>query len=457
MQFSSAGSSCSVVERDQADLPVLVVIGRSGVGKSTLLNYLGGLQENDLCYFNTGESSSGITERTEAKKIRWRGTGSQFIVVDTPGLNDPQDRDKEIASDIVTFIRDRFQHRKITLFLFLHKYEDVRFNFKTLKMYHYMFGDIFWDHLMIEITWWSHDPDSERRRLMRRRQGMHTRESTTTKLIEYIKSQTRIPADHTLPFVFIDPIYDKDYYQEFIQYFDLSQQRNIEHKQNLEQEKVRQKLFFGSDDGFSCSDNCKSVVPSQTQGPIIMDHLESVTKSEGTLLTLSCIVPIPLDGQSEQCNDNCKSGWTINGTIVENKYLEIKEHSSGYMKLINLNIGALSKNKHQGSYQCVSKHCTNTGECASIESDVKIAVNIRRTSPKIKVFDKYVSKFHCKQELLQDDTVDKIRFSIKRINRRTGNTFTLQENDFESFHTEKTVGSYEGIFDNRYQSFEVSS
>jgi len=277
------GSSCFVDKTDPADLPVLVVIGRSGVGKSTLLNYLGGLSENDTCNFNTGEDSEGVTEVAVAKKLSWRGNGPQFIVVDTPGLNDPQGLDQAIASNIVTLIRDRFQDRNITMFLFLHKHTDNRFNFKALRMYHYMFGNIFWNHLMVEVTYWSHDPISARRRRKRKSYGMHTQESTTAKLMEYIKEQTRVTENRTLPFVFIDPIYDSPYYQDELQYFSVSERINISNTQYFELEKVRQKLFDGSGDGFSCSGNCKSVLPNQSQGAVIVDHKENLTKSEGKI------------------------------------------------------------------------------------------------------------------------------------------------------------------------------
>ena len=248
------------------DLPILVVIGESGVGKSTFLNYIAGLNESDNgCNFKVGESdpTRGLTQETSARKVKWLGRGREFIAVDTPGLRDPMgtDTDKFRIKDIVTFIKDGLKPRKIAMFLYLHKATLTRFNFHYLKMFHYMFGDVFWSHLMLEVTWWPHDTRSSRRR-QRKRKFLPDRATAKENLNGLIRNLTKIPTGISVPVVFIDSIYDP------LDYIDDSETERdkIAQIQRSQVKALEHKLFDASVIGFQCLTCNYDFIPGRSGG-----------------------------------------------------------------------------------------------------------------------------------------------------------------------------------------------
>ena len=295
---------------DNTDLPVLVVVGEVSVGKSSFLNYISDQHgDYDPCGFKT--SPVGISDDPVAKKVRWRGTRDDLIVVDTPGLTDPQGsgQDRKIIKNIVNYLRDGLEGRKITTFLFLHKFSGrSKFNFKHLNMFHYMFGDVFWDHLVVEMTYWGHSP------LELRRRGMVTQEVAAKEVNRLISNVTSIPEGLTIPVTFIYPIFNPDDYLDYSN----KTQESIISKQNKEVLKMWNIVFNQPKVGFTCLETCNEVIPPDDMIGPMSRNPSSMTEVQSTELNLKCTFYKHMDESSDRsCDQSCNPGWTFNGTELD--------------------------------------------------------------------------------------------------------------------------------------------
>ena len=90
-----------------------MVIGESGLGKSTLSNFISGQVEHEPCGFETGAKAdlSSVTKHVTARRVRWRGIGKYFTIVDTPGFDDPQgeDADRSYLKELHDLLENQLQ------------------------------------------------------------------------------------------------------------------------------------------------------------------------------------------------------------------------------------------------------------------------------------------------------------------------------------------------------------
>ena len=172
----------------EVDLPKprLVVIGATGVGKSTISNFLLGCTEDCLsekfktCYGGascTKEASYGIGMYSGwpsrlffflLKLIiryfssgNWMGTGQNFTVVDTPGFGDSDGQEAELIDSMVKFLKNEVKETNIFLLLFNGANQRVHSGLhRTLRDLELMFGHKFWSHVMLGFTFWRFDQRS---------------------------------------------------------------------------------------------------------------------------------------------------------------------------------------------------------------------------------------------------------------------------------------------------------
>ena len=409
-----------------------MVIGESGVGKSTFLNFISGLDESHPCNFKAGESdpTQGLTTQTVAKKVKWKGNGREFIAVDTPGLDDPlgEETDGKRIRNIIEFLQNGLDGRKITTFLYIHKGTKTRYNFHYLRMFHYMFGDRFWDHLCIEVTWWKHTRPAYKERAKGKRVGFENETNAAEKLNKYIQETTNAPNNFEIPIVFIDPMFDLENFE----YLPKNLSDIIMAPQNMGEEKLHDRLFHSNLGGFKCLNCNADFIPhgrGKSTRPIITLKQTSIQVIRSTSLKLTCLVPILF--VTSNCSTTCKSGWTFNnGSSVKDLDGNLATTKSGFMERNELRMSRLQK-EDIGKYRCIARHC-RSNHCKETLSEIPISVEVIESPPMIMVEDSKGLSFKCKQETMNgfNGTIPMV---IKRVNENK--TYLLNQLDFENFMT----------------------
>jgi predicted GTPase len=78
---------------NQNEIPVVIVIGATGVGKSTVCNVLSG--DTSRTKYPESADIKPETFKTTIEEVYWFGEESndKLLLIDTPGLGDPQNKD----------------------------------------------------------------------------------------------------------------------------------------------------------------------------------------------------------------------------------------------------------------------------------------------------------------------------------------------------------------------------
>jgi len=164
----------------------LVIIGKTGVGKSALANALVGrhpigsykTEIKDLkfdcgCFKpKTFTDGKAMTTKTCYDTNHWIGNNSTedniVTIVDTPGFGgygkSDQSLEKEHAhiEGIVKVLKNDFKY--VNTFVIAFKEDETRVTREVADMvmvFKNMFGDEFWNHVVIEITHWSHSKGAD--------------------------------------------------------------------------------------------------------------------------------------------------------------------------------------------------------------------------------------------------------------------------------------------------------
>ena len=202
---------------DLSESPRIVILGATGVGKSSLANVLMGRDKNykgkgfkNGCFKVLGLNNMGesITKKACIDQGNWLGnhTMPKFTMIDTPGFgNDLEEEEKTIES-LVNVLKDEI--RFIHAFIISFKQQDNRMTASLRNMiglFQKMFGDHFWKNAILEATHWNYHDHSVKMRAL----------SDPPILENWWKDQfnnlfaKEYELNYSIPAVFIDTYYNK--------------------------------------------------------------------------------------------------------------------------------------------------------------------------------------------------------------------------------------------------------
>ena len=294
---------------DYSKLPVVVVIGVTGTGKSTFCNYLSGYSEEHSSGYKSGTpvDGSSVTKTPIAKKVQWLGTGEEFFLIDTPGLGDPSGTaaDREQFKEVIRFLKNEVKH--INVLIHVVKGTDTR-DLKHLKqnlrILKFMFGDSLKDNLVNEVTFWSHyDKPKEERDNFRHRKNLEHQK---------LFNDTNV----SVTTFFIDPVdaLPRNLKQVKLEQYDKTPGSWTTQLQELE----ALKTFIWNQQPFSCQETCdyaEELFGTRSPFPTIKsgDQYGAVRVTAGKVLQIDCLVAALL---IESVNPR-RISWYYNDTIIK--------------------------------------------------------------------------------------------------------------------------------------------
>jgi len=251
---------------DRYPSPRIVILGATGVGKSSLANVMVGRDKNfnganfrDGC-FKVSAGLDSITKKTCADQGYWLGdvNKERFTVIDTPGFGDRLLAEEKTIENLVTTLRD--QIRYVHVFIIAFKQNDNRMTNSLrsmISLFEKMFGKKFWDNAILEATHWNHGEDAERIRMDS--DPSITQKFWTDEFNRILKNEYSLEND--LKSVFIDTFYHQE----------------SEHETEVFLNNSQKLLDFAlSRDPFECKD----IEIALTEIRQLQNHIDSLVREE---------------------------------------------------------------------------------------------------------------------------------------------------------------------------------
>ena len=181
----------SDLEKDQARKNGFILCGKTGTGKSTLLNAI--LGEEIAVVKKSAES---VTQKTTVYYYKLRND-KMISILDTPGLMDPKALNNPNIDNVhLDDIRDTIRAEKIEIkgIIFLRNFQNERFDSteqEALINYNKIFPlKDFWNHIVVIFTHYFADPDGDTEEEMKK-----IKDSSNRKILGQIMDKVKNVSD----------------------------------------------------------------------------------------------------------------------------------------------------------------------------------------------------------------------------------------------------------------------
>merc|ERR1719229_883869 len=217
LMLLSTSDGEGIDNESQYPSPRIVILGATGVGKSSLANVLLGRDRNyngsgfqDGCFRVSPKFTTGVTKATCADTGHWSGNprNAEVTVIDTPGFGSDLVQEQQTIESLVEVLKTDI--RWVHTFVIAFRQQDNRLTASLqgmISLFEKMFGSQFWQNTILEATHWHWDERNVGYRELS--DPPVTKEFWTSQFNQIIREQFHLPADLTLPSVFIDSFHNQ--------------------------------------------------------------------------------------------------------------------------------------------------------------------------------------------------------------------------------------------------------
>ena len=190
-------------------LKKILVIGKTGTGKSSLCNVLAG-KECNAKYFPSSSKSTSCTQKTRFKNVFFNGDKKkQVTVIDTMGFDDPtKNHDAKIIAELVVKLKTKCDY--VNLFVLAVNGQNPRLDGSLLTMIRIlegMFTKQFWNQTVLVFT---RMPMSLREIKRREKNNEKTDAQLAADFIKVVEEQFKDCTCSGLSYLYMDATYEKD-------------------------------------------------------------------------------------------------------------------------------------------------------------------------------------------------------------------------------------------------------